>query len=81
VPTTGIRTSSSIVAVAEKAAATTGVLVSSAILAVAEKTRLLPAFYTCSIRGTWLLLVYGSEVLVAVVKETWLLPAFGSLVL
>jgi len=43
VATTGIRTSSSIVAVAEKAAAATGVLVSRAILAVAEKTRLLPA--------------------------------------
>ena len=33
------------------------------------------------VQGTWLLLAFGSLVIVAVVYRTWLLQAFGSLVI
>ena len=72
--TTGIRTSSSIVAVAEK----TRLLPLSSIVTVVKEALLLPAFSGLRCYSGVLFFDPQCSSTVAVVEENWLLPAFGS---
>ena len=82
IATTGIRPSSSVVAVGEETRLLTA-CVSLVLVAVVEETRLLPAFGSSYIGAVvyamWLLPAFWSLVIVAVVEVTRLLSAFGSL--